>query len=176
VELSVSTLAARAPSQPPGEQVWQAGRVHPSRRQVLTGTVVALSAACTSHRSDRPAPPDPDVALTADAVARELALLAAYDAALRAVPTLADELGPYRSDHAAHLAALRAAASATPGAEGTVGPFTGPGPGRSARAALAAAERAAAAAHTTATTTASPRLAGLLASLAASEASHAALL
>jgi hypothetical protein len=147
--------------------------VQPSRRQVLSGTVVALSAACTSHRADRPAPPDPDVALTADAVAREQALLDAYDAALGADPSLVAELGPYRADHAAHLAALRpsAAASPTPTAPGPV-----PGQAARTRAGLAAAERAAAAAHATATTTASPRLAGLLASLAASEASHATLL
>jgi hypothetical protein len=151
--------------------------VQPSRRQVLAGVTVALAGACTSNHRP-PAAPNPDVALTAAAIAREQALVTAYEAALLAHPRLRAELAPYRDDHAAHLQALRPLPSPSPAL-----PVTGPSPlpeptavlARQ-RAALAALERAAATAHATATATASPQLATLLASLAASEASHAALL
>jgi hypothetical protein len=152
--------------------------VQPSRRQLLAGAAVVLSAACTDSRtsapspSASPAPPDPDVALTAAAVSREQALLALYDELLAQQPALRAELAPYRADHAAHLAALRPARPPSPT------PTAG-APRASAarlRAAIATAERRTASAHALASRGASPDLARLLASLAACEASHAALL
>jgi hypothetical protein len=151
--------------------------VQPSRRQVLAGVTVALAGACTSNHR-RPAAPNPDVALTEAAIARERALIAVYDEARLRHPDLWDELGTYRDDHRAHLHALQPVPALSPDL-----PHTGPSPipepaavlARQ-RAALAALERTAATAHANATVTASPRLATLLASLAASEASHAAVL
>ncbi len=140
----------------------------PTRRVLLSAGAVGLVAACTpSHRppsASRPARPDPDVALTAAAVDRELTLLAAYDAALAATPALASRLAPLRSEHAEHLMALRAGPAPVGSAATSPTPVT--------RTSLRAAELAAAAAHAAAAVTASDRLAAVLASLAASEASH----
>ncbi len=139
----------------------------PTRRAVLSAGAVGLVAACTRSRrpsSGRPARPDPDVALTAAAVDRELALLTAYDAALAATPALASRLAPLRAEHAEHLLAL--------GAGRTPADSPASSPTSSTLTSLGAAERAAAAAHATAALSASVRLAALLASLAASEASH----
>ena len=62
----------------------------PSRRAVLrAGLALPLLAACTDASPGPPPPPDPDLALHDAAVARERALLAAYDAALLAAPALA---------------------------------------------------------------------------------------
>ena len=154
----------------------------PSRRAVLSAGAVGLAAACTRSRRPspgRPARPDPDVALTAAAVDRELALLTAYDAALAATPALASRLAPLRAEHAEHLLALGAgpAGNPTPASGATTNPALaqprGTGAeGGQARSSLATAERIAAAAHATAALSASARLAALLASLAASEASH----
>lgn len=151
----------------------------PTRRVVLSAGAFGLAAACTSPRRPgavRPARPDPDIALTAAAVDRERALLAAYDAALAATPALAGRLAPLRAEHAEHLAGLGAGLSpGTPTASPATAaaPPRGPGGGAGqARSSLATAEHAAAAAHAAATVTASARLAAVLASLAASEASH----
>ncbi len=153
----------------------------PTRRAILSAGAVGLVAACTpSHRppsAGRQARTDPDVALTAAAVDRELALLAAYDAALAATPALASRLAPLRAEHAEHLIALTAGRASTP----TASPATDPAPaqprgagprGVQAGRSLMTAERTAAAAHAAAAVTASARLAAVLASLAASEASH----
>lgn len=154
----------------------------PTRRAVLSAGAVGLVAACTrSHRppsAGRPARPDPDVALTAAAVDRELALLAAYDAALAATPALASRLAPLRAEHAEHLSALGSgpARKSTPSPATDPAPDAGPGGtgprGVQARRSLVTVELAAAAAHAAAALTASARLAAVLASLAASEASH----
>ena len=135
----------------------------PTRRTVLSAGAVGLAAGCTSsHRTAGPSRPDPDVALTAAAVGRERALLAAYDAALAAAPARATTLALVRAEHAAHLAALGVGPAASAAAA----------PASPAPSDLAGAERAAAAAHAAAAVTASPRLAQVLASLAASEAAH----
>jgi hypothetical protein len=134
--------------------------VQPTRRTVLVGSAAALSAACTSGGKAAPAPIDPDVAISAAAVAREQALLASYDAAIAATPALAAKLGPLRADHLAHLTALG-------------GSYT---PGTASAQDLKALERTTAAAHSAAVLTASRRLAPLLASLAAAEASHLVVL
>ena len=148
----------------------------PTRRAVLVAGALAAGgllplAGCTSTApSPDPQPPaadaDPDAAVRADAVRRELTLLAAYDAALRAHPPQAALLRRLRAEHAEHLVALGAAPSPSP---------TPSSSRRSARAAvgrLPAAERAAASAHARAALGASRSLASLLAALAAAEASH----
>lgn len=148
----------------------------PTRRAVLSAGAVGLVAACTPARrapgAVRPARPDPDVALTAAAVDRELALLTAYDAALAAAPALASRLAPLRAEHAEHLRALGAGPAGNPTASPAPAPAPARGAGGQARSSLATAERTAAAAHAAASVTASARLAAVLASLAASEASH----
>lgn len=96
----------------PRHGLCEAGAVpdQPSRRSVLTGSVGLLGLTACSGPALRPRPAtiDPDLALTAAAVARERALLAAYDAAATATPDAAARLAPLRADHVAHLAALGA--------------------------------------------------------------------
>ena len=154
--------------------------MRPTRRTVLAGGLLlavppALSACTADPPPVRPRPVDPDVALRAAAVDRELQLLVRYDALLQQQPDLAARLAPLRAEHAAHLTALgepeqpATGAPAPPGAgPAETAPVTGPGglPG------LVQAERAAAAAHVVATSSASAPLAAVLAQLAASEASH----
>lgn len=142
------------------------------------GLVAALVgvAACTRRSSEpdpAPAPSpavDQDAALRAAAVAREQALVQAYDRALAAAPGAAALLAPLRAEHAQHLAALGA-----PAPSGGPTPRRGPS-GRAAdpaaRAALAGAERRAAAEHGRDALASSRELAVVLATLGASEASH----
>jgi hypothetical protein len=149
--------------------------VHLTRRHLLATTGLAGVAACT-HSKAVPRPPrlDPDVALRAAAVTRELALVAAYDAALAAHPALAARLTPLRADHVTHLAALHpptTTETTTPTA--TAAPALVPVP---AGTPLAHLERTAAAAHAAAALIASRKLAPVLASLAACECSHVGLL
>lgn len=144
--------------------------MHLSRRHALGSAAAALLAACTSR--PRPARTvDPDDALVAAAVLRELALLDGYDAAAAAAPTLRARLAPLRANHVAHLAAL-----------GHAEPTSGPAPVVATRKPaqvlqqLRVQEHTAAAAHAEASVTASRTLAATLASLAACEASHGAVL
>ena len=132
--------------------------MQPSRRTVLVGAL-GLVAGC---RHEAPRPPDPDVALRAQALAREQQLRAAYQSVMRARPALAGRLQLLAADKAVHVAALGAPGTAT----STV--TTVPQ--------LRALERAAAAAHGAAVQTASRDLAPLLASLAASSSCAAAVL
>lgn len=155
----------------------------PTRRALL-GAGALLLAGCTAEAPPGPAPVDPDDALRAAAVAREGALLQAYDAALRAAPSLTARLAPVRAEHAVHLAALTgpgpspsSSRSALPGAPGP----GAPGPATSAGATgvlagLVRAEQAAATGHAGDVAAASRPLAALLASLSASEASHPVVL
>lgn len=143
-----------------------------SRRALLGLAGVLPLAACTADEGPPP-PPDPDDLLRSAAVARELALLAQYDAAVLALPDRAAVLMSVRAEHAAHLAALQAP-SASPSAAPSPPPAPSPGP--VSMAALVVAEREAGAAHAQAVLEASRELAGLLGSLAASEASHAVVL
>lgn len=160
----------------------------PTRRAVLLAgpalAGLAALASCTSGGTDAtpsPAPVDPDDALRFDAVAREQALLRAYDGAVAAAPSLGSWLLPVRAEHVAHLAALGspvAPGTSPPGARSPANsPAAAPPPNASAAAQaqlalLRAAERLAAAGHTAAVGRASRRLAVVLATLAASEASH----
>lgn len=149
-----------------------------SRRTLLRLPVavgLAVLTACHGGRSTPvplPSPPtDPDAPLRRRAVAAEVRLLAAYDAAQLRHPVLRRTLVPLRAEHAAHLAALGGAAP---------GPSRAPArPAADAGAALRgliAAERAAALARAGDCLAGSPALAALLASIGASEASHAVLL
>jgi hypothetical protein len=173
---------------------WQGERVHLTRRNALTSAGLALIAACTPGKPPTPAPiVDPDDALKASAVAREQALLSAYDNALTVLPTLAARLAPLRADHAEHLAALgvppspgASAASpgpsvASPSSAASSLPSSPPTGAASTPAGqtpqavlqrLAELERTAATGHATGALTASRRLAAILASLAACESSH----
>lgn len=176
-----------------------------TRRTVLRGGLASgllglsgagLSACTADETTPGPLPAiDPDVALRAAAVAREVALLQAYDETLLAVPALASRLGPLRADHEAHLTALGGAAptrspvpsgspvlraSAVPSsATGTpAAPAASPLPTepaartRAVLTRLVLAERAAAKDHAADALLASRSLAGLLGQAAASEASH----
>lgn len=139
----------------------------------------------------------PAQALAARVADDELALIAAYDAAIAAQPELESTLAPLRADHAAHLVGLRPGAttappsskptSATPTAtpspaNPSVGSSAPAGsPAESARtetlAALAARERIAAAARVDdLMSTDDGSLARLLASIGGCEAAHASLL
>ena len=90
-----------------------------SRRGLLaagaaTGALLvvgALSACTSSANSDPNAPPptgadDPDFELRGTVVAAEVALIAAYDATIKAHAGLRATLQPLRDNHAAHLAAV----------------------------------------------------------------------
>lgn len=154
--------------------------MHLTRRAALLSAGAGLLAACTSKPRPRTAPAvDPDTALAAAAVARELALLAAYDEALATSPALAPRLAALRAEHVEHLRAL-GQVPASPGASGTPPASPTPTSAPAGRAAvllrLRALERAGADGHAGAAMAASRRLAPVLASLAASEASHAAVL
>lgn len=154
-----------------------------TRRDVFTVGALGALSACTSPADKTPEPVDPDVALLAAAVAREQALLLAYDDALLAHPSLAGLLAPLREEHQQHLDRLQ---PPSPSATPTTPTPTTPTPDASAtpdltrpapdRAALAGLERAASTAHGAAAVTASRRLAPVLASLSASEASHLVVL
>lgn len=154
-----------------------------TRRALLVAGATLPLVACTDSPPPRPAPTavDPDVALRAAALARETALLQAYDEAVAAVPALATLLAPLRADHDAHIVALAlpgAAPTPTPSATAVPVPAAAALPTEPAKrkaaalARLVAAERAASKAHATGALAASPGLAALLGQLAASEASH----
>lgn len=157
-----------------------------TRRDVLAAAGLGLAAACTSGAHPTPTPPgvDPDDALHTAALAREAALLAAYDEVLATTPSLAARLSPIRAEHAEHLAALQALRPTPSPARSPSTPVEASPVRRTAdRTDPAAAvrrltslEQTSAAAHASAAVAASRRLAPLLASLAASESSHAAVL
>ena len=77
---------------------------------VLTAAAVGL-AGCTSDPSEpaptgppaSTAPSDPDARLRAEVAASEVALIAAYRAAIQANPELAEDLAPFVAQHEAHL-------------------------------------------------------------------------
>lgn len=154
-----------------------------SRRAVLGLTVLTTLAgpgvaACSADSNKRPvatpsskrAGPDPQLA----DVKAEAALIAQYDATLKAHPALRGRLQPLRSQHAVHLSAL----TKLIGGKGRIGVATSavPADQTAALQALRAAEQAAAAARTRSCIAAAADRCGLLGSIAASEASHVELL
>jgi hypothetical protein len=148
---------------------------------VLVSGSLGLLAGCRRANSGAaPAPsaeavePDPLVPDLAD----EQRLLTVYDRALHDHPELTGRLRPLRSNHAAHVAALRQAMGLPAGA-GTANPTGSPPPPASAAATLAALrslEHAAVLARTASAVRTSGGRAALLASLAACAASHEELL
>ena len=133
--------------------------MQPSRRTVLVGGALGLTAACRRRAA---APPDPDTALRAAALQREQELYAAYQSVMAARPALVPHVSLLAADKAVHVAAL--------GTPGTVTSTVTTVPQ------LRALERSAAAAHSSAALRASRRLAPLLATLAASSSTAAAAL
>lgn len=150
-------------------------RAELSRRGVLGLSAGALLSGCLpgKHRADRPLPPDPDLVVTASVRTDELALVAAYDAAIDTFPALAPTLAPMRQHHQDHLAALPP--DARSGSPRAVQRATTSDQAAVLRS-LVAGERAAAATRIADCLSASVRLAPLLASIGASEAAHASVL
>lgn len=181
-----------------------------TRRAFLTlasgAAAAAAATACTggksdpaptgsaSGSSDRPAPtPGPeatspaapvvDPVVVAGAVNREVKLIAAYDAAIAALPSAAAVLSSFKSHHEAHLSRLTelsgapepTASSPLPSFASTSTPTTQTA--RAVYAALAAKEDAAADSGAAACAKAGPgEFATLLAQIAGSEAQHGTLL
>lgn len=144
----------------------------PTRRELLSATLLCGGAAvgCSAAPQQTGSrPTDPQVAdLTA-----ERALLATYDATLRAHPTLGPQIRPIRAEHAAHATALQKALGADPT---TAAAPTVPAQPTAALQALLAAERTAAVGRSRSCVLADVSRAALLGSIAASEAGHAELL
>ncbi|ARF57706.1 hypothetical protein [Streptomyces gilvosporeus] len=145
------------------------------RRTLLTGAALGGAAWLTACSED-PAPQRAESSSSADrlrqgAARDSTALLARYDAALAAHPTLAPALRPLRAEVARHAEAFGAGKSRT----GVSHPPAAPD-APTARKQLAQAERDLADRRTRALPGAPPELARLLASVAAAGAAHAYLL
>ena len=153
------------------------------RRLLITGAVVAAGTAGAVLGTLRPvhvartklAPPP--AALTG-ALAREQALVAAIDAALRQDPSLRPRIAQIRDDHAAHAAAIESAIGAYPAYPSTAAASSGPSGTLAAPSAteLRAAEVSAATLAAAESSALRGADAGLLASISAAESTHAALL
>lgn len=171
-----------------------AGRGTSRRAVLLAGGSAALAVALPGCRSAEPeppppapVPPDPDDALREAAVAREQALLLAYDAAVLIDPSLAPRLLPLRAHHEDHLGAVSPpppspvpggrpstpSPSASPLSTPPAADAAPPASDVSPLVSLAEAERRASAEHGTDCLLAADReLAAVLASLSACEQSH----
>ncbi len=152
-----------------------------ARRALLTGAAAGAAGVLAAGTltgcgllggSDSDAVPPADADPLEPLLAAELALIASYDAAIKALPARATALTQLRADHAAHAQALRARLD--PRRANTVSAAeTAPA---TTVAALGAAERAAAAAAVKACLAATGERAALLASIAACEESHLVVL
>lgn len=82
-----------------------------SRRGLLAGAVAiaAVTSACTSAPEAPQPTPDPDLELTAAALAGELGIVATIDAAITAHPRLAASVAEARTIHETHIALLEQA-------------------------------------------------------------------
>jgi len=188
----LSPVPPTVPSPEPAAGRWGGRTALLPRRQalgVLVSGVWVLVGCRRASPSAAPAPsagaaePDPLVPHLTD----EQRLLSVYDGALHDHPELAGRLRPLRSNHAAHVAALRQAMGLPPGA-GTTGPSGPAPPGATAPtslpqaspaatlAALRSLEHAAVLARTASAVRTSGGRAALLASLAACSASHEVML
>ena len=153
------------------------------RRAMVTGAVVAAGAAGAVLGTVRPVHVArtklalPPAALTS-ALARERAMLAALDAALRADPSLPPGIAQIRDDHAAHAVALESAIGAYPAYPSTAAASSGPSGAVAAQSAteLRAAEQSAATLAAAESAGLRGADAALLASISAAESTHAALL
>jgi hypothetical protein len=158
----------------------------------LAATGLPMLAGCKGIGAlGTPPTPLPDVAIAAAAIAGERALIARYDATLRALPGLAGQLRPLLAQHNEHLARLHSRLSdpsgktgpTRPGGTNTGGTSTAasgsppvPATPAAALASLRTAENNASAALAGRLPSVSPSFAQLLASISASEATHALLL
>ncbi|WP_207401225.1 hypothetical protein, partial [Actinomadura roseirufa] len=151
-------------------------------RRAVLGGVAALAlpwlAGCAAE-----AAPRSDVTALSDAIAAEQDLVASYEAARTADPSLASRLDPVLAHHREHLRVLRR--HLVPGSghrrhEGGAIPAPRamplPGGGAQVLAALRGAEESAAAARVTDAGRMRPGLAQLVASIGACEAGHAGTL
>ena len=155
------------------------------RRMMATGAVVAAGAAGAVLGTIRPvrvtrtelAPPP--AALT-DALAREQAMIAALDAALRNDPSLRARITQIRDDHAAHAVALESAVGAYPAYPPDPSITASSGPSATAAVLsvieLHTAEESAAALAAAESAALRGSDAALLASISGAESTHAALL
>lgn len=155
----------------------------PGRRAVLLATALGLpflAAGCKGVTALGPPPqPLPDVAVLRAAIAGEHLMIARYQAVMAHLPALRATLGPFLTQHRAHLGALNARLidprpTASPSA--TAVPPQVPMTQSAALGYLHGAESDAATRLTAKVAGAPPSLAQLFASVAASEASHAAML
>jgi len=157
-------------------------------RRALVGTAAAVAASflvagvsgCSTPDPNDPNAPtptgddDPDFALRSAVVLAEATLIAAYDATLAAFPSLAEQLQPFRDNHAAHLEAVNVGgAIEVPAPRATQIPTS---PTKALRR-LAAAEGAAAAERAAnCLTSARWQLARELSLIGACEAAHSSLI
>jgi len=146
-----------------------------SRRAVLGGLAGGLAVASVAGCSGPIATfgaPDPDDAALRLTAASERNLIAAYEAAIVAIPTLASDLNPIAEQHRQHLAALGDVESPPSGSE------TFPAEDRTGTLkALRMMERAAAKERSTAAVAiAAPAFVEIVTRIGASEAGHAAYL
>ncbi len=180
-----------------------AGRL--SRRAALLGTIALGTAACTPYslgddqrragRTPTPTPTpaprtDPDVALAAQVLAAEQALLDRVEETLAAHPRLERLLGPARDGHSAHVDLLAEAAPDGPAGtaseepSGTAGPSPVEAAGdrvprdapRAVRALARAEEELSRANRTSAFTAESGSFARVLASMAAAASQRSVVL
>ncbi|MFC5754794.1 hypothetical protein [Actinomadura rugatobispora] len=167
------------------------GGVATSRRAALLGGGAALTvpllSGCAGADGDGDraarAPLGAGVPILVGAIAAEQDLIALYEAARRAHPSLAGRIDPALAHHREHLAVLRR--HYVPGTGDRAGeggaiprptPRQAPGKASQALAALREAEERAAEARAADAGRADPGLAQLLASIGACEAGHAAAL
>ena len=161
----------------------------PAKPTAAAPSTAGSNAAGTPSLSSPPAQTPPDPAIVAAARARELALLAAYDAAVRDMPGMALLLADFRAHHVAHLERIKTLPGAPGAAESpaldTSGSAASTSTGtkaatekaRAVLAGLAQLERKSAADGAAACAAAGPTdFAVLLAEIAGNEAQHGALL
>lgn len=149
------------------------------RRLVLGGALAGLATgltACSGTSLPIIGPADPDDQLRRSVAQSEIALIAAYDAAIAAFPTLAQRLGDFRDQHQAHLTAVSLNLDVGT-ASSPASPTRAPGGAASAVRSLRRLEAAAARDRIDACGAAADSdLAELLGRIAASESGHVAAL
>jgi hypothetical protein len=156
-----------------------------SRRQLLAASpttlplFLALSACAGPAVLSAPPTPSPETQTLLHAVTAELDLIWIYNKAITAYSGLAPTLAPLRTEHAAHLAQLRARVIEPPGKHLPDTVTAGPPLGATQADALVQLRGAEQSAVTTLMgrlSSASPSLAQLYASIAASESTHVSIL
>ncbi|MGW0809387.1 hypothetical protein [Nonomuraea sp. NPDC002799] len=153
---------------------------HLSRRSLLAGGAVALTACSSSGPSQpsAPAPDSPETLLLKDLIADKERTIALYSSL---IVDGGKKLVPFRDRHQAHLDTLRklvpaAAPSTTAAAPSTTGTPSPAAPPKTSLAKLRDLERKAAARRARQLATVTPGVAQLIASIGACEAAHAVAL